>query len=429
MKVLVIGGGGREHALCWKLSQSPKVDKIYCIPGNAGISEIAECRQMEYEKDFSSLAQFVVKEKIDFTIVGPEVPLVNGIVDYFQKRGLAIFGPSKKAAELEGSKVFAKKFMKRHNIPTAPFRIFSDPDKAIKYVNEEEGEKVIKADGLAFGKGSLVTSTKKEAIEAIELIMRKKAFGEAGRRIVVEERLRGKEISFFVLTDGKSIKPLISSRDHKRIYDGDKGPNTGGMGAFSPAPIPPSLYDKILRRIIVPTLQGMKEEGREYKGVLYAGLMIEKEEPRVLEFNVRFGDPETQVTLPRLKNDLLEVLWAVHTGNLYKINLEWRHHAAVCVILASRGYPGKYEKGKEIQGLENLARIKNVFPFFAGVKKEDGKLVTSGGRVIGVTALADSLKRSVQDVYRAVNKVYFEGMYYRRDIGRTGLTKRARVVE
>ena len=268
MKVLVIGGGGREHALCWKLSQSPKVDKIYCIPGNAGISEIAECRQMEYEKDFSSLAQFVVKEKIDFTIVGPEVPLVNGIVDYFQKRRLAIFGPSKKAAELEGSKVFAKKFMKRHNIPTAPFKIFSDPDKAIKYVNEEEGEKVIKADGLAFGKGSLVTSTKKEAIEAIELIMRKKAFGEAGRRIVVEERLRGKEISFFVLTDGKSIKPLISSRDHKRIYDGDKGPNTGGMGAFSPAPISPSLYEKILRRIIVPTLRGMKEEGREYKGCL-----------------------------------------------------------------------------------------------------------------------------------------------------------------
>jgi len=429
MKVLVIGGGGREHVLCWKLSQSPRVDKIYCVPGNAGISEIADCREMEYEKDFSSLVKLVTEEKIDFTVVGPEVPLVNGMVDYFRKRRLAIFGPSKKAANLEASKVFAKRFMKKYKIPTADFKVFSDPDEAIRYINEEKDNKVIKADGLAFGKGSIVTNSKQEAIEAIELIMRKKAFGEAGKRVVVEERLRGKEISFFVLTDGKTIKSLVSSRDHKRAYDGDNGPNTGGMGAYSPAPISPSLHDKVLRRIIMPTLEGMKKEKREYKGVLYVGLMIQKGEPRVLEFNVRFGDPETQVTLPRLKNDLLDVLLAVYNGDLAKIDLEWRHHAAVCVVLASGGYPGKYEKGKEIKGLENLTEIKNIFPFCAGVNRDDGRLVTSGGRVIGITALAKDLKRSIQETYRAVKKVYFEGMYYRRDIGQTGLTKRTAVVK
>ena len=429
MKILVIGGGGREHALCWKLSQSPKVDKIYCVPGNAGISEIAECRKVEYEKNFLPLVQLARKEGIDFTVVGPEVPLVNGIVDYFQKRNLAIFGPSKKAALLEGSKVFAKRFMRKYSIPTADFKVFSDPDKAIGYIKKEKAPKVIKADGLAAGKGSLVTNTKEEAIKAIELIMKKRAFGKAGEKIVVEERLRGKEISFFVLTDGKTIKPLVSSQDHKRVYDGDKGPNTGGMGAYSPAPLTPSLYNKILKKIVIPTLEGMRNEGREYKGVLYLGLMIERGEPKVLEFNVRFGDPETQVILPRLKSDLLEVLLAVYHGDLHKINLEWRSQAAVCVILASGGYPDKYEKGKQIKGLENLSRSRNIFPFYAGVSKDDGKLITSGGRVIGITALAKDLKEAIREAYRVINKVYFEGIYYRKDIGYKGLTKKIRRVK
>ncbi|MEA3485457.1 MAG: phosphoribosylamine--glycine ligase [Candidatus Aerophobetes bacterium] len=422
MRILVIGGGGREHCLCWKLSQSQGVDKIYCVPGNAGISEIAECRKIEYEKNFLSLVKLVKKEGIDFTVVGPEVPLVNGIVNYFQKRKLPIFGPSKKAALLEGSKVFAKRFMKKHGIPTADFKVFSNADKAIKYIEKEKTPRVIKADGLAAGKGSLVTNTKDEAIKAIELIMKKKSFGEAGEKIVVEEKLRGKEISFFVLTDGKTIKPLVSSQDHKRIYEGDKGPNTGGMGAYSPASLSPSLYNKIMRRIVIPTLRGMSNEGREYRGVLYVGLMIEKGNPRVLEFNVRFGDPETQVTLPRLKNDLLDVLLAVYNGNLNKINLEWRSQAAVCVILSSGGYPGKYEKGKQIKGLENLSRLRNIFPFCAGVGKENGKLVTNGGRVMGVTVLGKNLKKAIREVYRAVNKVYFDGMYYREDIGYKGLS-------
>jgi len=415
VKLLVIGGGGREHALCWKLSQSPRIERIYAVPGNAGISEIAECKKVEYEKDFSSLARLVVEEGIDFAVIGPEVPLVNGIVDYLQKKGLAVFGPSKKAALLEGSKVFAKRFMKKYGIPTADFRVFSHPDKAITYI-EKEGSKVIKVDGLAAGKGVLLINTRKEAVEVIKSIMEKKLFGEAGKRIVVENRLRGREISFIVITDGKTIRPLVSTQDHKPLFEGDKGPNTGGMGAYSPAFVSPSLYKKIMKRIIIPTLKGMKKEGREFKGVLYAGLMIERGEPKVLEFNVRFGDPETQAILPRLKNDLLEVLLAVKEGNLHKINLEWRSQAAVCVVLASGGYPHSYQKGKPIKGLEKLSRLKNVFSFCAGVKRENQSLVSDGGRVMGITALGKNIPEAVRQTYRAVGKVHFEGMYYRRDI-------------
>jgi len=415
VKLLVIGGGGREHALCWKLSQSPRIEKIYAVPGNAGISEIAECKKVEYEKDFSSLARLVAEEGIDFAVIGPEVPLVNGIVDYLQKKGLAVFGPSKKAALLEGSKVFAKRFMKKYGIPTADFRVFSHPDKAITYI-EKEGPKVIKVDGLAAGKGVLLINTRKKAVEVIKSIMEKKLFGEAGKRIVVEDRLRGREISFIVITDGKIIRPLASTQDHKPLYEGDKGPNTGGMGAYSPAFVSPSLYKKIMKRIIAPTLKGMKKEGREFKGVLYAGLMIERGEPKVLEFNVRFGDPETQAILPRLKNDLLEVLLAVKEGNLHKINLEWRSQAAVCVVLASGGYPHSYQKGKPIKGLEKLSRLKNVFSFCAGVKRENQSLVSDGGRVMGITALGKNIPEAVRQTYRAVDKVHFEGMYYRRDI-------------
>ena len=424
MKVLVIGGGGREHALCWELSRSPQVEEIFAVPGNAGISEIAQCKKIEYEKNFSSLAGLVSKEGVDLTVVGPEVPLVNGIVDYFQKKGLVIFGPSKAAALLEGSKVFAKRFMKKYHIPTADFKVFSDPDKAIAYVEKRKAPIVIKADGLAAGKGVLVAETPQKAVKAIKLIMEKKAFGEAGKRIIVEEKLFGQEVSFIVLTDGKTVRPLVSSQDHKPIYDHDQGPNTGGMGAYSPGPISASLHKKIMRRIIIPTLQGMKEDGREFKGVLYAGLMIKGADPKVLEFNVRFGDPETQVTLPRLKNDLLEVLLAVQDQSLNQVHLEWRPQAAVCVILASRGYPGSYDKGKPIKGLEKLSRLPNVFTFYAGVKREDHRLVTSGGRVLGVTALSKNLKEAVRQAYRAVDKVYFEGMYCRRDIGYKAVGKK-----
>jgi len=424
MKVLVIGGGGREHALCWELSRSPQVEEIFAVPGNAGISEIAQCKKIEYEKNFSSLAGLVSKEGIDLTVVGPEVPLVNGIVDYFQKKGLVIFGPSKAAALLEGSKVFAKRFMKKYHIPTADFKVFSNPDKAIAYVEKRKAPIVIKADGLAAGKGVLVTETPQKAVKAIKLIMEKKAFGEAGKRILVEEKLFGQEVSFIVLTDGKTVRPLVSSQDHKPIYNHDQGPNTGGMGAYSPGPISASLHKKIMRRIIIPTLQGMKEEGREFKGVLYAGLMIKGADPKVLEFNVRFGDPETQVTFPRLKNDLLEVLLAVQDQSLNQVHLEWRPQAAVCVILASRGYPGSYDKGKPIKGLEKLSRLSNIFTFYAGVKREDHRLVTSGGRVLGVTALSKNLKEAIRQAYRAVDKVYFEGMYCRRDIGYKAVGKK-----
>ena len=417
MRVLVIGGGGREHVLCWKLRQSSRVEKIYAVPGNAGMAEVAECEKIEYENNFSSLGRLIDKEKIDFVIVGPEVPLVNGIADYLEKKKVAVFGPSKKAALLEGSKVFAKKFMKKYGIPTADFEIFTDLTKAISYI-KKEGPRVIKVDGLAAGKGVFLPNTKEEAIEAIELAMEKGVFGEAGKRIVIEEKLKGRELSFIVITDGKSIKPLVSSRDYKPIYERGKGPNTGGMGAYSPAFIPFSLYKKIMKQIVIPTLKGMKKEKREFKGVLYAGLMIENGNPKVLEYNVRLGDPETQVILPRLKNDLLDVLLAAREGTLNRINLRWHSQAAVCVVLASGGYPGSYEKGKPIMGLEKLFSLNNVFPFCAGVKREDSSLITDGGRVVGITAVGDNLNKAAQQAYRAIDKVHFERMYYRRDIGK-----------
>ncbi|MBA7567207.1 Phosphoribosylamine--glycine ligase [subsurface metagenome] len=417
MRVLVIGGGGREHVLCWKLRQSSRVEKIYAVPGNAGMAEVAECEKIEYENNFSSLGHLIDEEKIDFVIVGPEVPLVNGIADYLEKKKVAVFGPSRKAALLEGSKVFAKKFMKKYGIPTADFEIFTDLTKAISYI-EKEGPRVIKVDGLAAGKGVFLPNTKEEAIEAIELAMEKGVFGEAGKRIVIEEKLKGRELSFIVITDGKSIKPLVSSKDYKPIHERGKGPNTGGMGAYSPAFVPFSLYKKIMKQIVIPTLKGMKKEKREFKGVLYAGLMIENGNPKVLEYNVRLGDPETQVILPRLKNDLLDVLLAAREGTLDRINLRWHSQAAVCVVLASGGYPGSYEKGKPIMGLEKLFSLNNVFPFCAGVKREDSSLITDGGRVVGITAVGDNLNKAAQQAYRAIDKVRFEGMYYRRDIGK-----------
>lgn len=421
MRVLVIGGGGREHTLCWKISQSPEVDEIFCVPGNGGIEQIAKCKELPYEKDFSSLISFVKREKIDFTIVGPEVPLVNGIVNQFQKEGLKIFGPCKEAARLEGSKVYAKHFMKKYGIPTAEFETFSDLNKALNYIDRQKRPVVIKADGLAGGKGSIVTESKEEAAEAARNLMQKKILGSAGEKIVVEEKLEGEELSFFVVTDGTSVKALVSSRDYKPIYEKDRGPNTGGMGSYSPAPLRPSLFKKIMKRIVIPTLIGIKKEGALYKGVLYLGLMIHSGEPKVLEYNCRFGDPETQVILPRLSNDILEIFQAVDMGRLDAVNLRWRSQATTCVVLASKGYPGSYEKGKLIEGLDKVARMRNVFVFYAGVKRENGQFFTNGGRVIGVAGMGKNLKTSIEVAYRAVKKINFEGMYYRRDIGYKGL--------
>ncbi|HDN85510.1 MAG TPA: phosphoribosylamine--glycine ligase [Candidatus Aerophobetes bacterium] len=421
MRVLVIGGGGREHTLCWKISQSPRVNEIFCIPGNGGIEKVAICRELPYEKDFSSLISFVRREKIDFTVVGPEAPLVGGIVDQFEKEGLKIFGPSRKAARLEGSKVYAKQFMKKYGIPTAEFETFSDLKKAIDYIDEQKEPLVVKADGLAGGKGSIVTRSKEEAIEAARQLMEDKIFGSAGERIVVEKRLKGEELSFFVITDGVSFKVLVSSRDYKPAYDGDKGPNTGGMGSYSPAPLRPSLFKKIINRVVIPTLEGMKKEGTPYKGVLYLGLMIHSGEPKVLEYNCRFGDPETQVILPRLFNDIMELFQAVDKQRLDAVDLKWRSHATTCVVLTSKGYPGSYEKGKPIEGLDNLTRMRNVFAFCAGVKRENGRFLTNGGRVVGVTGMGKNLKESIKTAYRAVKKISFEGMHYRRDIGYKGL--------
>lgn len=423
MRILVVGGGGRESTLCWKLSQSSNVDEIYCIPGNGGIKRIARCENLPYEDDFSSLVDFVKKEKIDFTIVGPEAPLVNGIVDRFQKENLRIFGPSKAAARLEGSKVYAKHFMRKYDIPTAEFETFSSPDDAIEYIDKQDYPLVVKADGLAGGKGSIVTETKQQAREAVEKIMQEKVFGGAGEKVVIERKLEGEEMSFFAITDGFSIKPLVSSRDYKPAYDGNKGPNTGGMGSYSPADLKPQLFRKIMRKIAMPTLQGMQEEGVVYKGVLYIGLMIRADDPKVLEYNCRFGDPETQVTLPRLRTDLIDIIQAVDEETLNFIDLNWRTHVATCVVLASGGYPGEYEKGNPIQGIEETQRIKNVFLFYAGVKEENGNLITDGGRVIGVTGMGKNLKEATTAAYRGVDKIYFEGMHYRRDIGKPGLTK------
>lgn len=423
MKTLVVGGGGREHTLCWKISQNPEIEEIFCIPGNAGMEEIAHCEKIPHEKGFSSLIKFVKENKIDFTIVGPETPLVGGIVNAFQEEGLKIMGPTKEAARLEGSKVWAKKFMRKYDIPTAEFKTFSDLNKALSFIDKQKEAPVVKADGLAGGKGSFVTQSKQEASQACRKIMQDKIFGSAGNKTVIESKLKGKEVSFFMITDGKSAKPLVSSKDHKPLYEQDKGPNTGGMGAFSPAPLKPHLLKKIMNRIVTPTLKGLQNEDIVYKGVLYFGLMIQSGEPFVLEYNCRLGDPEAQVTLPRLHNDIVDVFQAIDSETLGSVNLNWRSQAATCVVLASGGYPHKYEKGKTIKGLEQIARMSNVFAFCAGVRKENDHLLTDGGRVMGITGMGKNLKESAKATYRGVRKINFEGMYYRRDIGGVGLTK------
>ncbi len=416
MKVLVVGGGGREHAIAWKLAQSPRVDKIYCSPGNAGIAEIAECIDIDIS-DHEALLDFVKYDWIDLTITGPEEPLTKGIVDRFEREGRRCMGPVKEAAMLEASKVFAKEFMRRYNIPSAEYKAFTSYLHAEEYVRMKGAPIVIKADGLAAGKGVFVAATVDEAMSALRLIMKEKAFGPAGERVVVEECLEGEEASYLVFTDGKTILPMASSQDHKRVYDNDEGPNTGGMGAYSPAPVvTPEVEKKIMDRIMKPAIRGLKKEGIKYKGVLYAGIMLKDGEPYVLEFNCRFGDPETQPLMTRLDADLLEIALSVTDERLHEASIGWRPEASVCVVAASGGYPGKYETGKVITGLDEVKNMKDIVVFHAGTAYEGQDIVTSGGRVLGVTALGSDIREARDRAYEAIGKIHFEGMHYRKDI-------------
>jgi phosphoribosylamine---glycine ligase len=416
MKVLIVGGGGREHAIAWKLSQSQKVDKIYCTPGNAGIAGIAECIEVAVD-DFAALLDFVRYEWIDLTIVGPEDPLSKGIVDIFEKEGRRILGPTKAAARLESSKMFSKDFMRRHRIPTADYKIFSSYLHAEDHVRMMGGPIVIKADGLAAGKGVFVSQTVEEAIEALRHIMKDKAFGEAGNHVVVEQCLEGEEASFMVFTDGDTIVPMGSSQDHKRIFDGDGGPNTGGMGAYSPAPIVTPEFEKhIVDTIMRPVIDGLKAEGMKYKGILYAGLMIKENKATVLEFNCRLGDPETQPVLSRLSTDFLDICLAITDGKLAEIDVEWKPDSSVCVVLAARGYPGQYEKGSIISGLDKVRTMDGVTVFHAGTTFRNSEIVTNGGRVLGVTAVGADIRAARDLAYKAVEQITFDGMQYRSDI-------------
>lgn len=423
MKVLVVGSGGREHALAWKISQSPRVDKIYCAPGNAGISDIAECLDINAD-NIDALLDFVKYNWVDLTVVGPEVPLTAGIVDAFVKEGRCIFGPDRVGAQLEGSKIFAKDFMQKYGIPTAEYKIFSSYLHAEEYVRLKGAPIVIKASGFAAGKGVIVAETIEEAVDALKLIMKEKAFGEAGNRVVVEQCLRGEEASFMVLTDGEKVIPLATSQDHKQIFDGDKGPNTGGMGAYSPAPVvTDSLGDNITRSIINPLMKGLKRERINYRGVVYVGVMICDGKPQVLEFNCRFGDPEAQPILMRLDSDLFELLKATADGNLKNVNISWKDEASVCVVLASGGYPGSYKKGKKITGLDSIKNDEDVVVFHAGTKLNNGEVLTSGGRVLGVTALGADIKGAKARAYKAIEKIHFDGMHFRRDIADKAIRK------
>jgi phosphoribosylamine--glycine ligase len=416
MKVLVIGGGGREHAIVWKLSQSSRVDRIFCAPGNTGIAEIAECLDIKAD-DIDSLLNFAKYEGIDLTVVGPEVPLTAGIVDTFVKAERRIFGPDKSGARLEGSKVFAKDFMRKYGLPTAEYKTFTSYHHAEEYIRLKGAPLVIKADGLAAGKGVFVCETSDEAIDSLKLIMKENAFGNAGSKVVVEQCLKGEEASFMILTDSKTVVPLATSQDHKTIFDGDKGPNTGGMGAYSPAPvITNSLHSRIMKTVIDPMMKGLKREGINYRGVIYAGLMICEGKPYVLEFNCRFGDPEAQPILMRLESDLFDMLKAATEGRLKDVQVTWKDDSAVCVVISSKGYPGTYEKGKVIKGLDEFKGKRNTMIFHGGTSLKKERIVTSGGRVLGVTALGKDIQTAKQNAYKAVEKIHFDGMHYRKDI-------------
>ncbi len=419
MKVLIVGGGGREHALAWKIAQSPLVKKIYCAPGNGGTSEVAENLAIQ-DTDIPALSAFALTQGIDLTVVGPEGPLSLGIVDEFERQGLKIFGPNKKAAELEASKVFAKQFMARHRIPTARFKVADSFDAAQKALKSGEFgfPLVVKADGLAAGKGAVVCYNLKKAEEtAAEMLVQKK-FGPAGRRIVIEEFLRGREVSFIVLADGCRVQPLPTAMDHKAVYDGDKGPNTGGMGAISPSPfVDDKIYEDVMNTIVFPTVTRMLEEGRKFKGVLYAGLMLTADGPKVLEYNCRFGDPETQPQMMRLESDLATLLLSAVEEDILKKAAAWSHKPAGCVVMASGGYPLKYEKGRLVSGLAEAAAVPGVVVFHAGTKREGDAVLTNGGRVLDVCASDKSLTDAMKKAYDAVGKIQFEAMHFRRDIG------------
>jgi phosphoribosylamine--glycine ligase len=421
MKVLVVGSGGREHALVWKIAKSPKVSKVYCAPGNAGISEQATIVPIK-ANDLNSLLEFALKEKIDLTVVGPEDPLTQGIVDLFESKGLFIFGANRKAAEIERSKAFAKEMMKKYHIPTAFYEIFDNPKEAVKYIRKQGPPIVVKADGLAAGKGVIICKTVEEAIQSVEKIMVEKIFGEAGNQVVIEEYLVGEEASYIAFTDGKTILPMASSQDHKPIFDEDQGPNTGGMGAYSPAPVvTEEVHERIIEKILRPIIYGMEEEGRTYKGVLYAGLMIHEGHPRVLEFNARFGDPETQPVLMRMKGDIVPILEACMKGTLSQHRIEWDNRPSVCVVMASKGYPGDYEKGKVIRGLREVSKMEGAFVFHAGTTLKGDQVITNGGRVLGVTGLGEDIPRAIERTYQAVKKISWDGVHYRTDIGQKAL--------
>ena len=423
MKVLVVGGGGREHTLVWKIAQSPLVDKIYCAPGNPGIAELAECVHIGAD-EMTALCEFAQAEEIDLTIVGPEVPLTMGIVDMFQAAGLEIFGPNKAAAQIEGSKGFSKDLMARYNIPTAAYQSFTDHAQAVAYIQKQGAPIVVKADGLAAGKGVIVALTEEQAITAVDDIMLDQVFGDAGASVVIEEFMEGEEASFFAFTDGKNILPLASSQDHKRVNDGDEGPNTGGMGAYSPAPVvTDELYQVIVETIVKPTIDGMAADGCPYSGILYVGLMIKDGVPRVVEYNARFGDPEAQPLLMRMKSDIVPVLQACARGKLQQNSIEWYDKAAVCVVLASGGYPGPYEKGLPISGLDDAAKIDDLMVFHAGTTLKDGKIVNQGGRVLGVTGLGDTVRDAIDKAYVGVKVIHWDGVHYRNDIGARALNR------
>ncbi len=423
MKVLVVGGGGREHALCWKISQSPLVEKTYCAPGNAGISRHAECVAIGVG-DFDSLAQFVKKESVDLTVVGPEQPLCEGITDFFEKKGLLIFGPSKAAAELEGSKSFSKGLMKKYGIPTGEYFVFSDMDQALAKAAEMEPPFVVKADGLAAGKGVIICRSRREGEDAVRSMMERGAFGRAGTKVVIEEFLTGEEASFFAFTDGETILPLEPSQDHKPVFDGDKGPNTGGMGAYTPAPVvTDQLRQRIIDEVMIPTVRAMKSEGRTYRGILYAGLMIKDGSFKVLEFNCRFGDPEAQPLLMKLDSDIVPVLYSIAKGEMNTDPLQWKDGFCVCVVMASDGYPGSYDKGVPLTKAGEFEDTAETVVFHAGTAFSGDRLVTSGGRVLGVTSLGATIEESIGRAYRAVDSVSEQCLIYRTDIGKKALSR------
>lgn len=422
MKVLLLGSGGREHVLAWKISQSPLLTKLYVAPGNAGIRSLAECVPLSLT-DIDSLVVFAKKESIDLTVVGPEAPLVAGIWDRFNAEGLKLFGPSRDAAELEGSKAFSKDMMHKYGIPTAHYEVFSNVNEAKHYAVEAEMPVVIKADGLASGKGVVICQSSQEAVETLTRMMSEGAFGDAGKKVIIEEVLEGEELSVLAFTDGESVIPLASSQDHKRVYDHDRGPNTGGMGAYSPCPqVSPEKFLEILDISIKPMIRGMAAEGKPYRGLLYAGIMLTEKGPYVLEYNCRFGDPETEAVLPRLKSDLLPVMLQIAEGKLKTKSLEWHDKSALAVVIASGGYPGAFEKGRPVSGLESCKGLADVEVFHAGTDfNAQGQVVTAGGRVFVVVGLGDNLRDAHDKAYQAVARIQFEGLHYRRDIGKRAL--------